>query len=265
MFKSIFLKTLYEKRWTMIFWSIGVAAMSLLMMGFFHSFKDGGFDELLNNLPKSFQGLVGDISSLKTIAGYVSQQVFALRIPLLTLIMGIILFTGLLAGDEADGTLQTVLAQPVSRTKIFVQKFLAGALVSLIVCSAAIVGILIGLVLINEGMSFLRLIQAVVGAWLITLVFGTLGFAIGAISGKRGLAGSLTGLIAFSAYLITSFLPNVSGLSTIEKLSPFHYYNKPSIAEYGLKDSNVLLMLVVIAILLVISLVIFRKRDIYQK
>lgn len=265
MFKTVFTKTLYEKRWMVLVWSIGVAAMALLMMAFYHSFSQGGFDELLENLPKSFQGLVGDLASLKTVAGYVSQQVFALRIPLLTLIMGAILFSGLLAGDEGDGTLQTLLAQPISRMRLFVEKYLAGLLVSLIICSAAIVGVLVGLLLIHEQMSFVRLVQSVVGVWLLTVVFGTVGFAFGAITGKKGLAGSITGLFAFSTYLITSFVKNVSWLADIEKFSPFHYYNNPSIAEYGLKASNVLVMCSSIAILLIISAVVFVKRDIYQR
>ncbi|HSX27259.1 MAG TPA: ABC transporter permease subunit [Patescibacteria group bacterium] len=263
MFNNIFLKTIHEKRWTIVFWSIGVIAMCLLMMGFYHSFTD--FADALKNLPKSFQNLIGDTASLKTVPGYISQQVFALRIPLLTLIMGIILFTSLLAGDEGDGTLQTLLAQPVSRLRIYTEKLLAGFVISLVICSAAILGILIGLVLIHEHMGLLRLVQAVIGAWLLVILFGSIGFALGAITGKRGLAGSVTGLFTFVSYLITSFTPNVSGLRTVDKFSPFHYYNNPAITLHGLKGSNVLVMLAVTVTLLTFAGVVFIKRDIYQK
>ncbi len=265
MLKNILSKTVYEKRWVMLLWSLGVIAMAMLMMGFYHSFQGGGFDQALQNLPKSLQGIVGDVASLKTVAGYVSQEVFALRIPMLTLIMGIILFTGLLAGDEGDGTLQTLLAQPVSRLRVFIEKFVAGLIISLVICGATIIGVELGLLLIHEHMSLLRLGQAVLGVWLLTVLFGSLGFALGAITGKRGLAGSVTGLVAFSTYLLTSFVPNVSGITTIEKLSPFHYYNKPSIAQYGLKGDNVLVMVTIIVIFLLIAAILFRKRDIYQR
>lgn len=262
---TIFKKTLYEKRWMIILWSIGVAVMALLMMAFYHSFSSGGFDEALKNLPKSVQGLVGNITSLKTVGGYVSQEVFALRIPLLTLIMGIMLFTGLLAGDEGEGTLQTLLAQPVSRLRVFTEKLLAGLIISLTICSAAIIGVLLGLLLIHEHMSLVRLVQSVLGVWLLTALFGVLGFALGAITGKRGLAGSVTGLVTFSSYLLTSFAGSVSSITSIEKLSPFHYYNKPSITEYGLKGSNVLTMVMAIAILSIAAAIVFKKRDIYQR
>jgi len=265
MFKSVFYKTLYEKRWLTLFWSIGVIGMGLLMIAFYHSFSQGGLDQVYKSLPKSFQGLVGNLTSLKTVPGYVSQEIFSLRIPLLVLIMGVVLFSALLAGDESDGTLQTLLAQPVSRTKVFIHKYIAGLVVSFVICYTSVIGVLIGLLLIHEHMSFLRLSQAAIGAWLLTVLFGTIGYSLGAITGKRGLSGSVAGLVTFSSYLLTSFAPNVSWLSTVDKFSPFHYYNKPSIAEVGLKGSNTVLMLVVIIIPLVLALIVFRKRDIYQR
>ncbi len=265
MLSSIFLKTMYEKRWFILFWSLGVVAMSMLMIGFYHSFSQGGFDQVYKNLPKSFQGLVGNLNSLKTVPGYVSQEVFALRIPLLTLIMSTILFTGLLAGDEGDGTLQTLLAQPVSRFKVLIEKFIAGLVVSFIICFAAFAGVGLGLVLIHERMSWLRLFDAIIGVWLLTVLFGGVAFTLGASTGKRSITGSLAGIATFGAYLLTSFVNNVPGLASIEKLSPFHYYNKPSITEYGLKGSNAIVMLLVIIVLLGIAIVTFNKRDIYQR
>ncbi|HSX23884.1 MAG TPA: ABC transporter permease subunit [Candidatus Saccharimonadales bacterium] len=265
MFSSVFTKTIYEKRWMMLFWSIGVIGMALLMMAFYHSFSGGGFDELLKNLPKSFQGLVGNLNELKTVGGYVSQEVFALRIPLLTLIMGIVLFTGLIAGDESEGTLQTLLTQPISRLQLLLEKFLAGLFISFVICASAIAGVMLGTALIHEHMNLVRLFQAVVGVWLLTVACGSIGFMFGAITGKKGLAGSVAGLLTFSFYMITSFAGSVSWLARPEKLSLFHYYNNPGIALYGLKGSNVIVMVGIIAILLVVSAVVFQKRDIYQR
>lgn len=265
MFKSVFAKTIYQQRWSIVFWGLGVVGMSLLMMAFYHSFSGGQFDEALKNLPESMKGLVGDIAALKTVPGYVAQEVFGLRIPMLTLVMGIILFTGLLAGEEGEGTLQTVLSQPISRLRVYIEKLLSGIVVSFVICLTAVIGVKLGLVLIHETMGMMKLFEAVVGVWLLTFLFGSIGFAIGAITGRRGFAGSAAGLLAFGTYLLTSFAGSVSGIKTVERLSPFHYYNSPSIAQYGLKASNVWVMLGVSAVFLVVAAVIFLKRDIYQR
>jgi len=265
MFSSVLSKTIYEKRWMILFWSIGVIAMALLMMAFYHSFSGGSFDELLKNLPKSFQGLVGNLKELKTVGGYVAQEIFALRIPLLTLIMGVILFTGLIAGDENEGTLQTLLAQPISRFRLLVEKYVAGLIISFVVCASAIVGIWLGVVLIHESMSMLRLFQAVVEVWLLTVACGTIGFTIGAVTGKKGLAGSAAGLLTFLFYMVTSFAPSVSWLKQPERLSLFHYYNHPSTALYGIDGMNAFVMIGAIAAMVLLATVVFLKRDIYQR
>ena len=265
MFKSVLSKTIYEKRWMVLGWSIGVAAMSLLMMSFYHSFSDGVFDQIANNLPKSFQSLIGDLKALKTVPGFVAQQVFALRIPLLTIIMSVILFSGLLAGDENEGSLQTLLTRPIKRYQVYLQKLLAGLIVSFVVCFAAIPGVVIGLVLISESMSLWMLFQAVVAVWMLASTFGVIGFSLGAIFGKRGQAGSIAGIFAFLSFLITSFVGNVPSIESVEKLSLFHYYNKPAVAEFGLSLSNCLVFVLVALFFAILGLIIFVRRDIYQR
>jgi ABC-2 type transport system permease protein len=262
MLNNIFLKTIYEKRWMTLFWSVGVAAMSLLMMSFYDSFSQGGFDEALNSLPDQFKSLVGDLNSLKTVPGYVSQQVFALRIPLLTIIMSVILFSSLLAGNEEERTLQSLLVQPVTRANVYFSKLVAGLAVSFVISLGSVVGVLIGLALIGEQMSMLRLFQAVVGSWIIASVFGVAAYSIGAITGKRGLAGSLAGMIAFVCYLLTSFAPSVDIIESVEKFSPFHFYNVPSIAEYGLDGSNNFVLIAIMVVFVAVSFWTFNKRDI---
>ncbi|MES2971788.1 MAG: ABC transporter permease subunit [Patescibacteria group bacterium] len=265
MFKNIFTKTLYEKRWVMLFWALGIAAMTLLTLSFYPSFREGGFDDALKTLPKSLQAITGNLQSLKSVSGYIAQQLFALRVPLLGLIMGISLFTSLLAGDENEGTLQALLTQPVSRSRVFIQKYLAGALISFVVCAGAIVGVLLALSIIHESFSFGLLLEATVGAWLLVLLFGTIGYALGAITGKRGAAGGMTGLLAFGGYLINSLTPNVPSLESIDKILPFHYYNNPPTAVSGLNAQNVIVTLGTITILLLISGLVFSRRDIYQR
>ncbi len=265
MLNNVFIKTLYEKRWMILGWTLGVAAMSMLTFAFYPSFKQGGFDEVLKNIPKSFQSLIGDPSNYKTVQGFIGQEIYALRVPMVTLVMAIVLFTGLLAGDEDKGTLQTLLAQPISRTSLYIQKYLAGAVISFVVCAGAVLGIMLVVPFIHEHADLLRLFQATVGVWLLTMVFSTIGFAAGAITGKRGLAGGLAGLFTFGAYLLTSLVPSVDKIKPLEKISPFHYYNNPLIARFGLVGHDVLILMLPAVALFLIALYIFNRRDIYQK
>src|SRR5665213_218200 len=98
--KSLLSKTLYQKRKFTAGWFIGLLAMTILTLSFFPAFKNGNLGQTFNNLSPALQKVVGDTASFKTIGGYISQQLFALRIPLLTTVLAIVLFNGLTVGEE---------------------------------------------------------------------------------------------------------------------------------------------------------------------
>ena len=260
MLRNIFLKTLYEKRWSTLGWGIGIIALTMMTTLFFPTFKKA-FGESLNEIPESMKAFIGDASTYQTLGGYVDVQVIA-QMVFLTIIMAVILGSGLIAGDEGAGTLQSLLAQPVKRTKVFIQKYCALLVISLVATSLIFIAVFASGVLINESMDWWRMAQATFGMWLISVVFGVAAFAIGAITGKRALAGSLVGMVAFVSYIITSLAVTVEALKIPNKLSPFYYFNTPSIIKYGIDWGNMAVLVSIIGILSVISYIWFSKRDI---
>ncbi len=256
-------KTLYTKRWMLISWSLGIAALVVFTMIFFPTLSKS-FGESLKNVPESLKSFVGDSATYSSIAGYTDLQIFA-QLQFMILIFGVILFTGLLAGDEGEGILQTLLVQPVHRSRVYLEKVLAGMILLAGACLSIFVGVIIGLLLIHEHLSIGRLLIAVLATWLISLVFSGLGYTIGAATGKRGLAGGLAGAIAFTSLLVSSLAPAVGSLKTIDKLSPFHYFNKPGILLYGPRWSDLIILAATALIILVIGAILFVKRDIYQR
>lgn len=264
MLKNVFRKTLYEKRWFIIAWSIGIIAMTILTMIFYPYFKDAGFDEVINSLPKSFEGLLGQANNYKTVSGYVAEQIFAMRLPMLVLIMAIALYTGLSAGDENRGTLESLLAQPVSRAKVYWHKFWAGTVITAIACLAIFVAVCISFILINDTMSLWRLLQACLACWLLATAVGALTYAIGAVTGKRSLTIGIASGVTFLSFLITSMAPAVSSLQEVQKASIFYYYNNPTVAQNGLQLRNVIVLIVITAVCSLIGLVVFRRRDLVR-
>ncbi|MDQ5972406.1 MAG: beta-exotoxin transport system permease protein [Patescibacteria group bacterium] len=264
MLKSIFQKTLYEKRWMLLAWWVGIFAMTLLTMSVFPFFKDSGFEEMFANAPKSLQGLLGDAASYKTVAGYVDQQIYSLRIPMMTIIMAVVLFVGVGVSDEDRGTQETLLSLPVTRSQVFWHKFAAASVLLAIACTAAFVAVLASFPLIDGSMSLVDLAAATFGCWLVSMVFGSLTYGIGAATGKRGLTiGAASGL-AFGTYLISSLAPAVELLNSWQKLTPFYYYNVPSIAQQGLRLSNMTVLLGATVVFSLAGLFVFRKRDLVR-
>lgn len=263
MFSSITLKTVFEKRWSLLIWYIGLFATTVLIMLLFPTLRDT-FGKALNDVPESIRGILGDASTYQRIEGFIDIQVMA-QMVFMTIIYGIILLTGVLAGDENEGTLQTLLAHPVSRSRVYLEKFFGATLLVFIANSSIFTGTLVGAAIVGESVNTLRLLLATLMLFLVTMAFSAIGFAIGAITGKRGVAGAAAGALAFVSYLVTNLAPSVDALKTINKFSPYEYFNKPSILDSGVQLGDVAILLGITLVCVVAGYVVFIKRDIPQK
>lgn len=263
MFKNIFLKTLYEKRWMQLAWGIGLFMLVVLTVAFFPTFQET-FGQSLKDVPEGIKAFLGDAEAYQTIEGFIDLQVLSQMI-FMTIIMGVILATGLIAGEENDGTLQTLLSYPVSRRTVYLQKLLACLAIIGVICLAIMLGIVVGALTVGESMAIGSVLLAIIMLWLVTLVFSLLGFSLGAITGRRGLSGAVAGALAFVMFMITSLAPSVPLLKTLNYLSPFYYHNNPSVLRVGLDWSDLAVLVSVNVVLVIIGYTVFMRRDVYQK
>lgn len=265
MLKNIFSKTLYERRIQVLIWIIAITGFSVLILSLFPTFRDT-FGEALQNVPENMRNLMGDASSYRTIEGYMDTVLFS-RIVFLALILGIVAANGLLGSEESDGRLQTLLAQPVSRSQVYWQKFLALCVFVLLALAGMVTGSTIGTLVIGEigNVDYLRLFSGVLMVWLITMTFASLAYCVGGIFGRKGLGGLVAGFLAFTLFLIDSLAETATALKAINNFSPFKYFNDPGIMQYGMTWSHAVILAIATVVLAVIGWVLFVRRDVYQK
>jgi ABC-2 type transport system permease protein len=258
MMRSLYLKTLYQKRWIAFWWFIGLMLMVLLTLLFFPAFKNSDLGQTFSTLPPALQKVAGDMTSFMTIGGYISQQIFALRMPMLTIILSIVLFVSLTVGDEKKGILETQLSLPLSRSKILAQKLLVALTILGVASLGIFVGVVLGLLLIRENYSVMTIAMETLGCFLVSLCFGMIAFLFGAGTGGRALTVGVASVVAFVSYLISSLAVALPELQSVDKFSLFHYFAKP--AEFGLGEA---ILFAVIAIWLgIAAFVLFERRDI---
>ncbi len=263
MFKNIYIKTLYEKRWTMFAWGIAILLLTIITMALFPTLRDT-FGESLKDVPEAAKSFIGDAAAYQKIEGFVDLQIFAQMI-FFTIIMGIIVGTGLIAGEENDGTLETLLSMPVSRTKVYFQKLLACATIVGVVCFVLYLAVVLGALMVGETMPLVRTLVACLMLWLVTLIFTFFGYSIGAAISRRGVSGAAAGMLAFVTYLISALAPNVKVLEIPNYFSPFKYFNNPSILKNGLEAQDLAIILVINVVLIFVGYVVFVKRDVFQR
>lgn len=260
---NLFTKTLYDKRSFIIGWGLGMAFLGFLMMSFYPAFQqDNGLDQLVKNLPAAFQGLVGNLNDLKELPGYIGSQLFDVRIPIFVSMIAIILAVGLTVGEEEKGQMRMLLAMPLSRGHILFSKWLAIVAISFITTLSVIVGMLLGLLAINESLDVDVMVRLGAMTWLLTVCLATIVFAVGIASGRRGPTMAFGVLAAVGSFILTTFAKSVDWLQPYEVASLLHYFPAVTIAKSGIVPSDVAVYVVIILASLFVSALLFRRRDV---
>jgi len=261
--RSVYTKTLRDKRWFTTGWSIGFLALAGLMVSFYPAMHvDGSLDALLKNMPAALQGFVGDLGNLKHFSTYLASQMFDVSGQILGGVMVIIVALSLTVAEEDAGQTRTLLSLPISRTSLLLQKWLAMATIIGIVVSAMGVGVLLFQPLINEAINLAELIRLLVMTWLLLVALGTVTFAAAMATGKRSVAMLVGILVVVGSFILTTFATGVEWLQDYEMWSVFYYYPAVEIVTDGIKLSDVAVLGTLAVVPLVVSLLLFRHRDI---
>ncbi|MGH8972816.1 MAG: ABC transporter permease subunit, partial [Acidimicrobiia bacterium] len=154
---------LHDHRRSAGWWALGMAGLVVFTVAFYPSVKgNASFDELFADLPPAVRALVGAQEGipLTSPAGYLHARLFAIMVPVLLLIFGVGAGARAIGGSEADGTLELLLANPVTRLRVAAERYLAvvlllGVVTGALIVSLVVTGPLVGLL---DGVAIPRLV-----------------------------------------------------------------------------------------------------------
>jgi ABC-2 type transport system permease protein len=263
MLNNTFKKTIFEKRWMIVGWTVAIMLITIFTVSVFPVFRDT-LGATLKDVPESMKGFLGDAATYQSLNAYIDVQLINGMV-FLPMLLGIILCSGLIAGKEEQGLIQSLLAQPVKRSRTYLDMLLASLVIIAIVCFGMFVAAIASAWIIGEPLNVFRMLQATFAVWLAAALVSVVSFALGAITSKRGFSGMIVGILIFIMQLITTLAPSVKFLKYPNHLSIFKYFNNPSVILNGLRWSSVVMMLSVTVVVGAIGYLVFTKRDIYQK
>ena len=260
MFRNVLLKTLWDQRKSFLWWSLGFLVLLPVTISIYPSFSDMSEINVMmdNDLIRAFSGGVTDITSP---VGYLNSQLYFLMVPLLFLIFGITQGSGTIAGEEESGTLDLLLSNPLSRSQVVLQKFFA-IIVSMLTfaCIVWLISI-ISMIAISMEMSLVKVGEITFSVALLGILFASLAFLVGCVTGKKGMSVGITSAAGVLTYLLYSLGPMVDILEPFEVLSPFYYYFEADPLTNGLYLPHVLVLIVVTLVLVFISDAMLKRRD----
>lgn len=251
-------QTLLRSRKTLMWWTIGVALYTLINIAIYPSFKDSILLET-QNYPQGLVEAFG-LNNLGELGPYIYAQVF-LMLPLILAFLPVTSFAGAIAGAEERGALDVLLTQPLKRRTLVIATWTA-AVVS-VATVLLVTGVLSWLTvqLIGENMSIADLALASWSVFPVTIAVGSLGLLFSAAMRNRGAVLGISIATLFLLYLIDVIGKIDSSLDSIRYISPFRYFG--DVFSVTIPVWYYLLLLAMSAILLVISIAVFERRDIY--
>ena len=264
MLSNIILKTLRDKRRSILFWGIGLVTMAVVILSFLPMVTESSeaIENYLEIIPEDLMAaFAGDIADFNTPEGFLNGELFFLMTPALFLIFAIGFGASAIAGEEEQGTLDMLLANPLPRWRVVLEKF--GALLTGTILLAIIFwgGLSIGIAVVDADISLLNIAAACCNVGLLGITFGTLSLAIGCATGKRSMAMAGAGGLAVVTYFLNALAPVIDFLEPFRGLSPFYYYIGGDPLNNGLNAGHAGVLIGLITMFLVVALLIFERRD----
>lgn len=224
----IFQNTVARSRGAILGWGISLGLLAMYLMPFYDTLAEQKetLQKLLSSYPPELLAFFGDMSNMTALftpEGYLGFEFFSFM-PVILGIFAVLAGSGLLANDEENGTLDLVLAHPVSRTGLFVGRLLAFSVNTLCILALIWLGLMLGRNWSSIDLTALELARPFFSLGAVLLFFGTGALALSLFLPSRRLASGVAGLALVASYFLTALARINDELKDLVKFSPLHYY-----------------------------------------
>ncbi len=259
---SLLWHEIYSRRLDILGCGLGLTAFAAIYLGIYPSMADqmALFD--LSAVP--FYEAMG-VTDMASFEGYAAGT-FVNFLPILLAIYAITTGTGMLAGEEDEGTLEILVTLPLPRWQIVLAKGLALGIALLLVLLITAVGVIsIFLYIQNDITTTIQTtdwLPIVFAAWPLTFAFGMASLFFGTIAPNRRKAGMLATLF----FLVNYVGHTVAGMSATyrnwQKFFLFDYYdNSRLVFSEGIAVTDLLLVTIFALLCLALTIVAFQRRN----
>jgi ABC-2 type transport system permease protein len=257
---------LADRRRSLAGWSVAAVLLVLMTVAFYPTIRDQpSIEDVVRDLPDALKATFGmdDAVPLSSPAGYLHGRMFSLTMPLALVVFAIGAGARAIGGSEEDGDLELLLAQPVTRASVLLGRFaavmgLTTAVGAVFTVALLALGPLFGAL---EGLRIGWLLAACAGAIALALLHAAVAFAAGSVRGTRSAGVAAGAVVAAAGYLLQGLLAAAKASEAAKFASPWHWYLRRNMLVGGPDALAFVLPVSLVAVLLVVALVAFDRRD----
>jgi len=230
---------------------------------FYPSFKDQAeeLQKSFESLPEAALQLFGGSSDFFSPVGFLNSQIYFLLLPLILGILAISLGSSLLAREEQDKTIESLLSRSISRSGFLVGKSIAGIAILLVTTLVGLITTVLAAIVVDIDVPILNISLASLACFILVLSFAAIAFMLTTIGKTKGTSIGIATIVALGGYLLSSLSGTVAWLKTPAKFFPFHYYDPESILRGSFRWLNIVVLVCIILVCAMISWLSFRRRD----
>ncbi len=264
---AVFARTLRDNVPGIVAWGLGYALFIAIVTVLYPALqKNNTLLGIVNSL-----GLLGagrgtlKLSTVTSFPGYLSFEALGLA-PLILAIYVIPQALSIVSREEERGTLDLLLSTPLPRWRFLTEKVLAIAVSLIAVLVIMWVSLVVSVALVDEV--DLPLVNAMAGIWSIlpislVILLATLFISVSVRPGRA--SGGIAALFVIASYFartLAEIIPGVAWLDAAHQFSIFSYYRSILTLSEGFQPSYDSVLLILAAVLFVLSLVQFQRRDV---
>jgi ABC-2 type transport system permease protein len=259
----IWTKTVSEHQGLLFVTAAIMFLMMGVMMGPMFALIDDSLAGMLEGFPDVLLALFGG-GDMGTPEGWYQLETFGMMAPISVMVVTVAIGAGALAGEEERSTMGLLLANPINRSAVVLQKTIAMVIYGIVVGAAIFAGVAIGSLLGGLGMDVGNIAAAALLVTLVGIAFGALALALGAATGRMRVAIYGTVGIALVLYVLNAFLPFNDTLAGYARWSPFYYYLTSDPLVNGMNWGHGTVLTVLAIALVSMAILLFNRRDLRQ-
>ncbi len=260
---SIWLKAASEYQGLLLVTAAVMLLMMGIMMGPFYKAIPEETLTAFESLPEALIALAGG-GNISTPEGWYQIETFGLMAPISVMVVTVAIGAGALAGEEARRTMGLLLANPVRRSRIVLEKSWTMTLYAFVVGFATFAGVALGSLLAGLGMDIGNIAATCLLQSLLGLAFGALALILSAGTGRTRIAVFVTIGAALVSHLINGFAALNESMADVVQWLPFYYYLGNDPLNNGMDWGHGAILAGLAAVLIALSVVLFQRRDLRQ-
>lgn len=261
------IRMIRDKYKAFIAYSLAALAFLEMYIALFPSIQQqsAGLDKIIASFPPAiFKAVNMDPSTLSfsKFEPYLSTEYLSFLWPIMMIIFAISIANYISVNEIDKGTIETLISLPVSRVKIFVQRYFTGLLMIAIFSVVSMLGALPLAKL--HGVSFVlnNFITATIGSFLFAWAVYSLAMLFSVLFSEKGKASMASGGVLILMYVIYIVSTLKDNLKNVQYASFFHYFSGSELlAKNAFPDYSIIIFTGFAVIVFVVSLLIFRRRD----